>query len=186
MASKALGVGALIAVLAVGGYWYWSPYLAIDEMKSAAKNKDADGFNQFVDYPRLRESLKRQFSASIAERLGEVGESNNEIERAGAALGTRIGLALADRLIDGMVQPEIVMRAMEGGNIGTSPTSVGAPPAESELSQQKPEFEYSRKGINQLIAYAAGDVNKTAGLVFERTGFATWRLTEIQLPSSRE
>jgi hypothetical protein len=67
---KLLKAAVVVAALAVPAYWYWSPYHALHSMKAAAQARDADDFNQYVDYPKLRESLKGQFSAMMAESLG--------------------------------------------------------------------------------------------------------------------
>jgi hypothetical protein len=41
-----------IALLALAAYWYWSPFLALKQIQSAARAQDADAFNRHVDYPR--------------------------------------------------------------------------------------------------------------------------------------
>ncbi len=47
-----IAIGALLAlVLSIGAHWYYSPYIAMNSMVSAAKAKDADKFNEYVDYP---------------------------------------------------------------------------------------------------------------------------------------
>ena len=56
--SKSVLFAILAVILTIGASWYWSPFLAIKQMQSAAKVGDADTFNDYVDYPRLRESLK--------------------------------------------------------------------------------------------------------------------------------
>jgi hypothetical protein len=89
--AKAAATAGVLAVAAIGGYWYWSPYLAVRQLQTAAKEKDADAFNERVDYPKLRESLKGQFSAMLAEQLGASPNSGNEMAKAGAALGTMLG-----------------------------------------------------------------------------------------------
>ncbi len=42
------------------------------------------------------------------------------------------------------------------------------------------------QGVDKYIAYggkADAPVNERIGLVLERSGFATWKLTEVRLPS---
>lgn len=50
------------------------------QIKAAAEAKDGDRFNQFVDYPKLHESVKGQLSAkfAISRRFGHcsVAKSN--------------------------------------------------------------------------------------------------------------
>ena len=65
------------------------------------------------DYPKVRESLKEQFSAMVAQKLGATPDSGNPL----AALGSMIGLGLVNQLVDVMVRPETVMAAMTHGRM---------------------------------------------------------------------
>jgi type II secretion system protein G len=107
-----LGVAAAIGIAA---YWYWSPYLALNDMRSAVHDADADSFNAHVDYPKLRESLKGQLSALMTQDLLAHSNSGSGIDSAGAALGGMLGLAFVDRIVDAVVRPEAVMHAMQNG-----------------------------------------------------------------------
>ena len=188
MAAKALGIVAVVVALAVGGYWHWSPYLAIHSMQSAADNRDADRFNRYVDYPKLRESLKGQFSAMLREKLGGASSDGNTYEQAGAMLGSMIGMTVVDPLVDALVRPEMVMRAMERGIIGSAANrQAPAADSESQLPEKKGVWRFERKTENKLIAYLSvegrpGD--KGTGFVFERSGFASWKLSGIRLPTA--
>jgi len=180
--------GALL-IAATGAYWYWSPYLAMNSMQSATEKQDTDAFNQYVDYPKLRESLKGQFSAMMTRELGTRPASGSDMENAGAALGTMLGLAFADRFIDAMVRPEVVMQAMAEGKLQNPArrvqTDTGAP-----ASQDRDDIKWSveRKGVDRVVARGTqGHVSleETPGFVFDRSGFASWKLTEIRLPASK-
>jgi type II secretion system protein G len=107
-----LGVAAAVGIAA---YWYWSPYLALYDMRSAVRDADPDSFNAHVDYPKLRESLKGQLSAQMTQELITHPNSGSGIDRAGAALGGMLGLAFVDRIVDAVVRPEAVMHAMQNG-----------------------------------------------------------------------
>jgi hypothetical protein len=185
MKSKNLAVVAVIAVLLLGAYWYWSPVLAIRQMQAAAKAGDADDFNDHVDYPKLRESLKGQLAAMFTDQLSAQPASDNEFAKAGAALGTMIGLAMVDKMVDAFVRPEVVMRAMQNGKLAPK---VAAEPASSGQQQPNDEVAWSseRKGTGKYLVFAgrAGEAPENrVGLVLERTGFSTWKLTEIRMPA---
>lgn len=181
-------VAIFVALLAVAAYWYWSPFLAIREMQSAAKTNDADTFNTHVDYPRLRESLKGQLSSLMAEQMGKSTDSKNPF----AALGAMMGMVMVDKMVDAMVRPETVMRGMQNGQFGpqsSSPDAGTASTSDTPTTQSKPpKWSYERKGADKLIAYAAGTAepeNKKVGIVFERSGFANWKVTELRMPSMK-
>jgi hypothetical protein len=180
---KSALVAFILVILAVAAYWYWSPFLAIREMQTAAQAKDADTFNTHVDYPRLRESLKGQFSAMMAEQMASRQDSKNPF----AALGTMLGMTMADRLVDAMVRPEVIMRGMENGKFALrdSPAS-DSEGASSTDSEKKTKWSYVRKGTDKLIAFPEGSAGPDAekvGIVFERSGFANWKVTELRMPS---
>lgn len=170
----------VLSAAAVGGYWYYSPHIALKSMQVAAQQKDADTFNQYVDYSRLRESFKGQMSAIMAEQLGKSGGSGAE------SLGAMLGLAMVNQFVDALVRPEVVMKAMQSGDFSPKASTTKATDANREM----PNWTIERKGVNKLIAYGrdpkAVDNTKPVGVVFERFGFADWKLTEIRLPQGGE
>jgi len=180
-----------LAVGLIGAYWYWSPHLALYEMAKAARNKDADTFNDYVDYPKLRESIKGQFSARLAKELGNTpADSSNPFAAAGSALGAMLGIAMANTMVDAMVRPETVMYAMShDGRLDPKAAAETSSTPGSGTSTQKPRWALERKGANKVLVYPAEqDVNKAKAakapsLVFERTGFATWKLSELRVNS---
>ncbi len=199
MLKKTITATVLVAAAATAAYWYWSPFLAIREIQQAAQARDADAFNARVDYPRLRDSLKVQFSEKVAEKMGGASGAGNPL----AVFGNMLGAALTSQMVEAMVRPEVVMQAMRAGEFGPfakpqtpalAPTP-GQPPGPSETGApsgpKKPQWTYERPGVNQLIAYAvepdspgAPNAQRT-GVVFERSGFADWKLSGFRLPASR-
>lgn len=192
MTPKNIKVVAIVAVVAVAGYWYWSPFLAVRQLQSAAQKKDADAFNERVDYPKLRESLKGQFSALMGEMMVKSEDNGNGF----AALGTMLGLAMVNQMVDAMVRPETIMRAMQDGQLSpkakqsnevTTPENPDKPTT-VESQNDKPKWTYERKNVDKLVVYATNSEKSDEsnqdkfGLVFQRSGFANWKLTEVRLP----
>jgi hypothetical protein len=178
--TKAVIAAITVAVAGVGAYWHYSPYLAMKQMRTAAEQRDADTFNAHVEYPKVRESLKGQLAAMMADKLGSSGASSNGFEGLGAALG----LALINPMIDAMVRPEMVMRSIQEGKLKPLPEATGDATETAEPAKE-PKWEFDRVGANKLIAYAVDPEGKDGiqvGVVFERSGFADWKLTEIRLP----
>jgi hypothetical protein len=181
--TKAAIAAVALAVAGVGAYWHYSPYLAMKQMRTAAEQKDADRFNAHVDYPKVRESLKGQLAAMMAEKLGSSGASSSGFEGLGAALG----LALINPMIDAMVRPEMVMRSMQEGKLKPLPSAAGDSTGTAEPAKE-PKWEFDRVGANKLIAYAVdpeGRDGTQVGAVFERSGFVDWKLTELRMPSAQ-
>ncbi|RZI56176.1 MAG: DUF2939 domain-containing protein [Rubrivivax sp.] len=192
-ARKFSKVALVAAVLALAAYWYWSPWLAIHRMRNAAKAGDAATFNERVDYPLLRESLKGQLGAAIGAKGSQRSESGSDIAKAGAALGSLFATAVADRMVEAFVRPESVMRIMQEGKLMPRRESRAQEPGDSPsdadggagAAKREPIWTTERQGVDTFILYArrAGQAeDRRTGLVFQRRGFASWVLTEIRLP----
>lgn len=179
MANNKLGSALFVAVVGAASYWYFSPYLSVHQMRAAARAGDAAAFNDHVDYPKLRENIKGQFSSMLGGAAPADAAQGGSVEGTGVAFGKMIGMALVDRMIDGMLRPEFVMQAMKQGKV--------SPRAETPNEQGEPEWISEREGLNKFVVRLRDKesaANPTeAGFVFERSGFAHWMLTEIKFPS---
>lgn len=192
---RLFGTAAALAVAAIAAYWYWSPYVVMHQMRTAAIEADADSFNEHVDYPQLRDSLKGQLSARISGDLASRSGSGNPIEQAGSALGSMLGLALVDRMVDAVVRPEMVMRAMQHGRFQLQngrqqereqgQDKEGATDQAPARQKEKASWRIERKGVDKVFIHVDEDAasNKPGpAFVMRRDGFANWKLTEIRLP----
>lgn len=182
----------VVACAALAAYWYWSPYLALRAMQSAAIARDADAFNAHVDYPQLRASLKAQLSTRMAAQIGATADAKNPL----AALGAMLGRTMSDKLVDAMVRPETIMQVMQHGQFGpTAPDSApdsapdAAPataPESANNPSNKPKWIILREGADRMVAMPedrAGAPEKQVNIVFERSGFAQWKLTAVRMPA---
>lgn len=178
-----VGVAVAVAAAAVGGYWYWSPHLALRTMHQAAMNKDAETLNDHVDYPRLRESMKGQMLAMMSDALKpKPGDSAGA--QAGAALGAMFAKGIVENMVDAMVRPELVMKAMQEG---TMQTAKQGDAASAPSPTKEPKWTSERHGVDKFFVWSIPEAGegpeKRFGLVLERSGFANWKLTEVRLPA---
>ncbi|RSZ58376.1 DUF2939 domain-containing protein [Massilia atriviolacea] len=175
-----LGIAAL-CVSAGAAYWYYSPLIALHQMRAAAQDHNAESFNARVDYPRLRESVKSQLNAAMNEQV-KPGNDGDDLGKAGAALGKMLGMAMADKMVDAMVNPEFVMGAMKRGSIAPRRQGAGADQGDGG----KPDLKYTseRVGFDKYIMHLETDKPGERGmsLIMERHGFASWKLAEVRLP----
>jgi hypothetical protein len=171
----------LAAAISVGAHWYYSPFLAMDSMVSAAKAKDADRFNEFVDYSSLRESFKGQFSAKMAEVMGK--QSGNPY----STLGAMLGMTMINQMVDALVRPELVMKMMEEGKTQQPNKSAGNKPTSNDSDTKAPKWEFERKGTDLVLAtpIQEGSNDSQPVFVFRRAGYANWKLTEVRLPATQ-
>lgn len=199
MAAKAIKTVAVAAVVAIAGYWYWSPFLTVRQLQSAAQKKDAEAFNEHVDYPKVRESIKSQYSARVANEVSKPADADNVFAEIGAAFGNMIGMAMLNPIVDALVRPETIMQAVQSGHLSIIVKQTPITPAQSagntdnrasaEANDYRPKWVYERKGVDTVIAYATDPEKPDAknqekfGLVLQRSGFANWKLTEVLLPA---
>jgi len=183
----AAGILALIAALAA--YWYFSPYLAMRRIQAAADAGDFETVNEHVDYPRLRENIKAQLHAAIAENMK--GKEGNPFATFGADLAT----VVVSGMVEALVRPVVVIYILRTGRTEpparpASPSASPAPPASAPKAdsnadpKDEPRWRLQRQGPNRVVFHRRDAGEDGVGLVFDRYGFASWKLSGMQLPAS--
>lgn len=189
----------VVVVIALIGYGYASPYVALDRLKRAADARDAATVNQYVDFPALRESLKQQVTALLARRL-DVHSNGNPL----AALGAMIGVALIGPLVDSYATPDGVAALLNGipprGEPGehpppppstpqtadAAPTQPPQPPPpaakDTPSPPQPPQTTAGYRGLNEFVVtyqHGVGDTRYSA--ILHREGLFSWKLAAVDL-----
>lgn len=189
----------VIAIVAVLGYGYASPYLALDRLKRAADARDAQTVSEYVDYPALRESLKEQVAGLLTRRLHASGNPF-------AALGAMIGVALIGPMVDAYATPEGVAALLNGmpprGNpndrppvqqaapsqsaTGAAQPSPAAPPPPATTADaappQPPQTTAGYRSLNEFVVtyqHGVGDTHYSA--ILRREGLFSWKLAAVNL-----
>ncbi|HTH61795.1 MAG TPA: DUF2939 domain-containing protein [Paraburkholderia sp.] len=172
-------VMVVVFVVAIIGYSYATPYIALNRIKRAADARDAATLNQYVDYPALRASLKGQLGDMLQKRIDAQHSSNPLL-----LFGAVIGQALISPLVDAYATPDGVAALLNGmpprgepgerpptstagveGNTGANtgagaageqaPSASGQPPAPPPVAgadepQARPETTAGYRGINEF------------------------------------
>lgn len=153
-------------------YFYMSPYFALNGMKSAAEQFNAEVFNRYVDYPALRHNLVLRFR----QELG----------------GNDLGLGMAGRLVDTLIQPDMVMKAMQASKKISEqkhPPAAGAKAPDTDkranVFRTIGKAHITWEGLS-LVAVRPSNLegvpeSAQVDFLFSRSGFATWRLTDIRM-----
>ena len=152
--------------------------------------------------PELRASIKSQYSGRLAEKFGNAADSGSDFAKLGVAFENFIGKAVVSPMVDALVRPETLMRAMLVGRFSETVTdelpnetpaqsavNPGTPNSvEPEYKNGKVKWTYERQGVDKVTAYVTARMRpdeqnqNKLGLVLHRSGFATWKLTEVRLP----
>jgi hypothetical protein len=177
--TRTTAFAAAAVFAAIASYWYWSPLLSVWQLQTAAVERDADAFNLHVDYPKVRESIKGQFSPLFSDALGQSASVDS-----GAAFGRKMGMGMVNRYVDGALRPEWLMHSIEVGQLSARN------PANAPDIDSKSPWQYERQGMNQVLAHVASAghdaLSPPLGMVLQRSGFATWKLTQVLLPAATE
>lgn len=191
---------AVVAVLAaVGGLWFAAPYWTVHQMREAAKAGDADRFNAYVDYPRLRENMTTQLAGPAVGTEDTSEGAGRESKNSMGGIGRMLGRALATGAVQALVRPEVVMRAMQYGQLmpkkreedpsapdGSAPAPSGQDGASASHRQDDVQWWTERSGLDKVTFYARRSdqpASRKLGLVLERRGWVSWQLTDIRIPS---
>lgn len=183
MKSRSLATFPIVLGL-LAAYWYVAPYLALMAMKSAAEKQDAEAFNARVDYPRLRENLRIELLAA----LGGGAKNSNAASDPMQGMGEDLAKAMVMPLIDELVRPEVVMRAMTEGKLQRQRkgTANNAPQEKHQNGMDSIDWRTERSGMNRFVVWVRGKAdaeNRQVGMIFEQSGFSNWKLTGIQFPA---
>ena len=169
---KIIALGAvLVAVL--GGIYFGSAYWATSNLKDAVLSGDSLQIERAVDFPSVRESLKSQMTQALTDKM----ENDPELaDNPFAGLGMLLAPAIIDTAIDAYVTPEGLAKAMQGKR----------PNEESESASEDVAFDYETEWVDsdlfrvRILDEDTGEAGPS--LIFERRGFATWKLIKLELP----
>jgi hypothetical protein len=164
------------AVLAiVGAFYFGSPYWTASNFRDTITSGNVDDIEQTVDFPSVRESLKSQMNLALTEKMQNDPEMQNNPF---AGLGMMLMPAIVEKAVDAYVTPEGLAKLAQGKAIGDETPTEGA---DGEL-----EFQTEWVGLDRFRVTIEGEEAEDtgAGLLFERKGFADWKLIKLELPDS--
>ena len=94
-----------------------------------------------------------------------------------------LGMAMVNQFVDAFVRPGMVMQMMKDGQIKVDNPAAAAFTTPS--GGDEPKWVIERKGLDRVIAIPQKGTNPVTSedlrFVFERSGFATWKLTEVRI-----
>lgn len=159
---KRLLIALALIVAAGAGGWYWaSPWWTLQSMKDAAEARDVDTLSRHVDYPVLRENLKRR----LRERM-ESGVQDRGV------LGSLVAGGIAGQLVDIAVTPE-------GMRVIFAAAPLAAEPDRGRVNLKASDMVVRRDGLDRFRMVRKD--GKPGALIFRLKG-ASWLLSDIELP----
>jgi hypothetical protein len=168
----------LVLAISVGvAVFLASPWWSIAGLVQAVRAGDRYRTELYVDFPRVRTSLREQVNSEIGESI-----ANDNLENPFAVLGIMVGTAAIDGALDLFVTPEGLQRLME-----SELPAVGAKEG-SDSRMAIARRAYDRIGLEWLssssirVLIFEEDTRKVATTArLERVGLR-WRLVDVEIP----
>ena len=170
-------IGALIAIVVViCGYWYATPYLALNNIKKAAQAGDSDTVSKYIDYPSVRQSFKDQMNAKMAKEL--MNQDNDGF----AALGAMLASTMVDKMIDGIVTPEGMTLMLKGKDLKDAAQSSEANSTTQTNEEEQAEYKtrYTSFSDFEVVIQDPND-SKAVTVKMVRDGLS-WKVNKIVIP----
>ena len=162
----------LLVIFAI--YLYVSPYLVLNNIKNAAEQGDADKLSGYIDFPSVKQSMKDQVKAAMVKELASSKEQDGF-----EALGTMLGAAMIDPLIDGLVTPDGVALMLQGQKLDfdlNNDTPEDKPKSKNEDIDYKAGYLSFNRFKVQVIG--ADDPNESIDVIMHRD-WLSWKVTSI-------
>ncbi|NOT89545.1 MAG: DUF2939 domain-containing protein [Lysobacter sp.] len=178
---------ARLAIVALGVafcvWMYFAPHLTVRSMRLAAERGDAEALAAHIDFPALRESVKRQLADAMGERIG-----GSDGADAFGELGARLATAIADPMIDAMLSPQALSMMFTGGGLaldGLATAGIrnadGNRESSRHLPQWQAEMRYEDFNTFAVRLHPDDDAIPPSTLIFKREKLLLWKLSGIEM-----
>jgi hypothetical protein len=182
VAIAGISAGAITAL--AGGWYLLSPFAAVSGCRNAIVDLDAQKAAGCVDFPVLRENLKSEVPALMTKQMQQDPEMR---ENPFASIGMALIVPIVSGMIDAYVTPAGLKTAFEMAktnqtNGATGVETEGEQAAASRSTQLSTSLRNSSlgyEGLNTFQVTGASDDGSKVKLLFNRHGFAGWKLSSI-------
>ena len=169
-------------------WMYFAPHLTVRSMRLAAERGDAEALSAHIDFPALRESVKRQLADAMDERIG-----GNDTASALGALGARLATAIADPMIDAMLTPQALLLMFSGRGLALDGLSLdglttagirnadASPGDGGYLPQWQADMRYQDVSTFTVRLQPDDDAIPPSTLIFKRDKLLLWKLSGIEM-----
>ncbi len=154
----------------VGVGVYTAPYLALDNLKKATINRNANDLAQEIDFPALRTSVKENVKAQV---LKQMTAGNTPVKGLNAVAVDKIVNPMVDKLVTPEGLGELMMDKVPGATIDLSNL-------ESNIAGSEVKMGY--ESFDRFVVRIVDKVDRTkdVSLILKRDGLA-WKLSGIDI-----
>lgn len=144
------------------------PFLTLNGIKNSIEDNNSESLGDYVDFPVLRQNIKDQINAKMANEV--VDEPDNVFMVAAAGLASMF----ADKLLDAYVTPSGIANLLSGRAEKSTESNEINPDLLENAS-------FSFNTISRFSVKIQGENNVEIKATLRRYGLE-WKLTNIQLP----
>jgi hypothetical protein len=181
--NRILGGLIVLVLVALAAAYVASPIYAFHQLKDAAETGDRERLEALVDFPAVKDDLKRQVDSGatkLARRAQGVGYP------IAAVLGA-VGAALGDKAVDKLVTPDAISAMVQYGETPREHRKDAAKPSASSDEGAGPgptrvRFAYLSPDRFRARVAPASEPTHGIDLILGRQGLFSWRLEAIELP----
>lgn len=163
-------VAAGMIVFAV--YFATRPSAAFNELREAIAMRDRKAMERLVDFPAFRESIKSKLRDELS---ASAVASKNPFAILGAALADR----LIEPIVDIVVSPGGISAMLAGQNVrdipAKPPVSDGSQTIDTSLA-----YDGAWEGLSRYVVTVRNQGKQAVMLVMHRQGLFDWRLAELR------
>ena len=146
--------------------------------------RNSEEAGKYIDYPSLQSDLKQQIGAIMLKNMQSDPEMvNNPFSSIAVAMIT----PMVNSMVDAYVTPAGLKMILESPQQGQA--NGGQEQMTANLAEQAKAFNEALKktsmsyeGLNKFKVSASGADGQTTTLLFNREGFADWKIKSIILP----
>lgn len=175
--NKKLIAALLTVVVVICGYFYATPYIALNSIKNAAQASDSEKVSAYIDYSSVRQSFKDQMNALMVKEMASKETDSWE------ALGAMMATAMIDKMVDAVVTPEGMTLIMQGKDFQQSLTADTE--VQTDVQAATPsKLDYSTRYLTMNtfeVTLTNLDTSKHLLVIMERDGLS-WKVKKLVLP----
>lgn len=164
----------MLALFAVAGWLYFTPYMALNKLQAAAEAGDSRALDEMVDFPALRASIKSEVQGAVSRGIQRDGGVF-------AAMGAAVSGVIVQPVVNAAVTPQGISLLMKGER-----------PTDDEARDRRDGDDGWRENVKIGRRYEATDRfiveyrdrrsgDERISLVMHREGLR-WRLAGVRFP----
>ena len=165
-------LAAVLLITVVGGCYWFSLTASLHGLEAGVRERDVVKLEKYIDWPTVREQVRSDLQAFVMMQVFKEAKTEKEgglASSIGALLAGAVAPAMIDRVVDGFVTPQSLVRLLA-----------------EKPSTSAPNLTFTREGFTDLDEYTlllgtSGPTHPQIRTILRREGI-TWRVVRVVFP----